>query len=105
MELLAGAKADAGRRVHGYWTELHPGHSPLLSLLVVLKRGRKQGRPRGEYRVAGPGPLSEVLRFRYRVVCAWDHAADELLAGPAGLLPLIPFTRCATPESQFSIPC
>ncbi len=97
VELLAGAKADAGRRVHGYWTELHPAHDRLLSLLVVLKRGRKQGRPRDEYRVAGAGPIAEALRFRYRVVCAWDDTAEKILVGPPGLLPLLPFTRDARP--------
>lgn len=47
--------------------------------------------------MAGAGPIAEALRFRYRVVCAWDYTAAGLLAGPRGLLPLVPFTRDARP--------
>ncbi len=35
--------------------------------------------------------------FRFQLLCAWTLSARELLAGPRGLLPLIPFAGDSSP--------
>ncbi len=40
-----------------------------------------------------------MLTFGFDLICAWDLQGDKLVEGRVrGLLPLVPFTKGATPE-------
>ncbi|MCW8138080.1 MAG: hypothetical protein KIT58_04155 [Planctomycetota bacterium] len=78
--------------------EPRPGALPAPALVrLVLKPGNRQGAPKDAFVVLDDDG-EELLRFRFGLLCAWWLDAAELLGGPPGLLPLLPFTRGASPE-------
>lgn len=96
VEVQAAWAADVPRRVFEYWSLAHRLHDRVGSFLLCLKPGDKQGQPRGDYVVAFRGRT--VQRFEFDVLCAWELEAAELLVrGVPGLLPLVPFAGHATP--------
>ena len=98
VEVQASWKSDVPRRVFEYWSMAHRRRPKLLSLVICLARGVKQGDPRGAYDVVVRG--RRRLLFEFDVVRVWeDLQAEHLLAnGPPGLLPLLPYTAGASEQ-------
>jgi len=97
VDVEASWKADVPRRVFGRWALAHRSRKSLRTLVLVLKRGKRQGRPRSTYEVSVLG--RPVLAFRFDVVCAWNLDAEDVLGTRnPGMLSLVPFTRGAEPS-------
>jgi predicted transposase YdaD len=98
VEVQASWASDIPERVFDYWSLAYREHKRLRSIVICLKPGTKQGEPKDHHTVT-EGDV-EILRFRFWVVRAWeDLDAGSLLASEAlGLLPLLPFTKGATPQ-------
>lgn len=98
VEVEAVWASDVPGRVFDYWSLVHMTRPRVRSLVIVLRPGDRQGDPKGDYEVS---VLEDrVLSFGFDVICAWKLEAKDLLEGAdPGLLPLIPFTRGATPRS------
>ena len=89
FEVEAVWSSSVPREAFLYWCRGSQRFMPLRSF-VLLKRGDRQGAPRGEY-VVDDGQ-DRLLTFRFDVLCAWELDAEELLrGGDPGLLPLVPF--------------
>jgi len=90
VEVQANWAADVPRRMHEYWALCHRSHERLLSVLICLKPGSKQGEPRPVYEVSLLG--RRPIRFEFELVKVWELEAADLLARVRpGLLPLLPF--------------
>lgn len=75
FEVAASWTGRLPRRVYEYRTLLQRGGEPVDSALVCLKKGRKQGLPRGRY--VERGALS-TLCFTFRVICLWKLSVAAL---------------------------
>jgi hypothetical protein len=89
VEVEAAWKADVPEGAFDHWSFIFRDaeRRPLRSLVIVLRKGDKQGEPHGRFEVPG------VLAFTFQIVCAWrDLDAQELIARrDVPLLPLVPF--------------
>ncbi len=97
MEVEANWATDVPAQTFEYWSlaRLAVGHDRLESFVLVLKPGDKQGPPIDHFVVTVRG--RQLMIFRFQLLCAWTLSARELLAGPRGLLPLIPFAGDSSP--------
>ena len=97
LEVQARWASELPRRVFEYWSLAHRRHDDVWSVVICLRRGKKQGRPRRSYRRRVRG--RRALRFEFDVLALWEVDAEQVLSGGReGLLPLLPFLRGATPD-------
>lgn len=97
VEVVANWASHVPKTTFTYWSRASAQYPRLRSFVLVLKPGDRQGTPVDEY-VVRDGD-EETLRFKFRLFCAWNLDADELLRDDQpGLLPLLPFADGATPE-------
>ncbi len=89
VEIEAGWRSNVPRKTFDHWSFILRERRPLRSVVLVLRRSRRQGKPRGRFEI--PGTLS----FVFDVVCAWERLdAREVISRKAvSLLPLVPFAR------------
>jgi hypothetical protein len=81
-----------GRRLLRYNAMLHLQYDEPVATILVLLRPSADGRAvTGEYRLALPGG-QPYLTFGYSVRRIWEEAAEDLLGGSLGTLPLAPLT-------------
>lgn len=97
LEVVANWASHVPRTTFAYWSRARARFPRLRSFVLVLKPGNRQGAPKDAFVVLDDDG-EELLRFRFGLLCAWWLDAAELLGGPPGLLPLLPFTRGASPE-------
>jgi hypothetical protein len=96
VDVAAVWESDLPQRMHDYWSLCRRrAEGPLSSLLICLKPGSRQGKPRNAYEV---GEGATQLTFRYALVCAWEWSSEQLFSGSPALIPFVPYARDATPE-------
>jgi hypothetical protein len=97
VEVVANWASHVPKTTFTYWSRASDRYARLRSFVLVLKPGDRQGTPTDEH-VVRDGD-EETLRFKFKLFCAWNLDADELLRDDQpGLLPLLPFASGATPE-------
>lgn len=92
-EVQASWKADVPARAFDYWSLAFRRFKRLETVVICLRRGKKQGKPVPGFEVACG---RTQLRFSYRLILLWDLEAKDLLAGALGLVPLLPYADGAT---------
>ncbi len=97
IEAVANWASDVPKQAFEYWSlaRLAVRHDRIATLAVVFKPGERQGEPRNYFSAEALGTRND---FVYGLVCLWTRTAEELLAGPPGLIPLLPFTADASIE-------
>lgn len=97
FEVQASWRSTVPERAFEYWSLAHRRHSNLLTVVLCLTRGDRQGEPVGRFEVVVRG--RRRLVFEFDVLRVWaDLNAEDLLAGRAlALLPLVPFAEGASP--------
>lgn len=95
-EVQANWKANVPARAFDYWSLAFRRFKRLETVVICLRRGKKQGRPVSQFEVACG---RTQLHFRYRLILLWDLKAADLLVGAPGLIPLLPYADGATQES------
>lgn len=97
VEAVANWASDVPKQAFEYWSlaRLAVGHDRIATLAVVFKPGERQGEPRNFFSAAALGTRND---FVFGLVCLWTRTAEELLGGPPGLIPLLPFTADASIE-------
>ncbi len=97
VEVEANWSARVPRRVFEYWSLGHREHDELLSLVICLEPGNKQGPPRRSYERRVRGQL--VVRFAFELVALWRVPPERLLDPTRpGLLPLVPYAARASEQ-------
>ncbi|HVS37222.1 MAG TPA: hypothetical protein VMS17_16790 [Gemmataceae bacterium] len=92
LELQAGPETELADRAHLYNVLLRRRHRVAVrSAIVLLRREADSPRLNGLLEHLDPAGDWE-RRWRYRVIRVWQLAADALLTGEMGLLPLAPLT-------------
>lgn len=69
VEVQASWKADVPARAFRFWSLASRRFSRLETLVICLRRGRKQGEPVAAYAIECGATR---LRFEYRLVRLWD---------------------------------
>jgi hypothetical protein len=91
-EVQATWKSNVPRRVHHAWSLADHVHGRVESVVLCLRRDRRQRRvPRGRYVITG---RVTGLVFEFPVVCLWQVPVEQLLAArDPSVLPLVPFAK------------
>ena len=99
IEVMARWKSGTDRRLLSYFARLHDRYpSSLATLLIVLKPAKRRVRKSYCY----TDPLGRKLKFRYSVRCIWRMTEAELLGiGLPGIIPFLPYTRAASPDTVY----
>nr|MDQ2731448.1 DUF4351 domain-containing protein [Armatimonadota bacterium] len=100
VELQASYKADVpGRALRYNVLGTYRHQLPVVSIVVLLRREADGPAMTGEleYRFGLDEPY---LRFRYRVVRAWEKPVEEVLAGGLGTLPMAPLSDVRPEDLQ-----
>lgn len=97
VEVEANWASDVPARAFAHFAMLQTKLARLSTLVICLKPGDRQGAPRAAHVVEGPRG-EEVVRFGYSLVLAWAPTVEDVLGGPRGLIPLVPYAAGARPE-------
>jgi hypothetical protein len=98
IDFQAGPDARVPQRVHGYNALLEDRHElPVRSAVVLLRPAADLRNLTGVYERGFPDEPAYLV-FRYQVIRIWKVAAERLLAGEIGLLPLAPISSVTPAE-------
>lgn len=97
VEAVANWSVQVPRQAFEYWSlaRIAVGHDRIATVVFVFKPGDRQGEPRNYFSAEALGTRTD---FVFGLECLWTRTAEELLAGPTGLLPFVPYAAGATVE-------